>query len=89
MSKKNYRNMLIILSVVLMCSVLAACGGSEESPIAVPEDAHAGDLISLEACTYEAGDVECAADCSTLIALENRSQPDSRLIALPVIRVKR
>jgi len=87
MSKKNYRYMVFISSIVLLSLVLAACGGAKEAPITVPAGAQAGDLVGLEPCTYEAGDVEYAADCGTLVVPENRSDPDSRLIALPVIRV--
>ncbi|MCP4417966.1 MAG: hypothetical protein GY805_15195, partial [Chloroflexi bacterium] len=41
----------------------------------------------MEPCTYERNDVEYAADCGTLVVPENRSDPNSRLIALSVIRV--
>ncbi|UCH58380.1 MAG: alpha/beta fold hydrolase, partial [Anaerolineales bacterium] len=56
-------------------------------PITVPEGTQAGDLVNLETCTYEAGKAEYAADCGTLVMPENRSNPNSRLIALPVTRV--
>src|SRR3954470_14646773 len=54
---------------------------------AVPAGAHAGRL-SLEPCTYptEKGDVR--ADCGTLVVPENRADPKSRLIALPVTRIR-
>lgn len=44
--------------------------------------------LDLSACTYstEAGDVP--ADCGTLTVPENRHDPRSRLIGLPVIRVR-
>ena len=42
----------------------------------------------LEPCTYKANKVECDADCGTLVVPENRADPNSRLIALPVIRVR-
>ena len=58
-----------------------------KQPITVPAGAKAGDLI-LEPCTYEAGDVEYAADCGTLVVPENRSDPNSRLIALPILRIR-
>ena len=61
------------------------CGRSEEL-IRVPEGAAIGDL-TLEPCTYEASDIEYAAECGSLVVPENRSDPDSRLIALPVTRV--
>ena len=54
---------------------------------AVPAGAHAGQL-TLEPCTYatEKGDVP--ADCGTLVVAENRADPKSRLIALPVTRIR-
>ena len=76
---------IIILNLAVI--LLASCGGSKETPIIVPTGAKAGDL-TIEPCMYEAGDVEYAADCGTLVVPENRSDPDSRLIALPVIRIR-
>jgi pimeloyl-ACP methyl ester carboxylesterase len=78
--------MIIISSMALLCLMLAACGGAKEAPVTVPAGAKAGDLVGLEPCTYEANKVEYDADCGTLVVPENRSDPDSRLIALPVIR---
>jgi pimeloyl-ACP methyl ester carboxylesterase len=54
---------------------------------AVPGGAHAGQL-DLRPCTYptEKGDVK--ADCGTLVVPENRADPKSRLIAVPVTRIR-
>ncbi|MEA2244742.1 MAG: hypothetical protein QOD24_4298 [Solirubrobacteraceae bacterium] len=54
---------------------------------AVPAGAHAGQL-TLKPCTYptEQGDVR--ADCGTLVVPENRADPRSRLIAVPVTRIR-
>jgi pimeloyl-ACP methyl ester carboxylesterase len=54
---------------------------------AVPSGAEAGQL-NLKPCTYptEKGDVP--ADCGTLVVPENRADPKSRLIALPVTRIR-
>jgi pimeloyl-ACP methyl ester carboxylesterase len=68
-------------------ALLPACGGNE-APITVPAGAQAGDLVGFQSCTYEANRVEYGADCGTLAVPENRSDPNSRLIALPVIRVR-
>ncbi|MDA0160094.1 alpha/beta hydrolase [Solirubrobacter ginsenosidimutans] len=53
----------------------------------VPDGARAGQL-SLQRCTYptEAGKVR--ADCGTLVVRENRADPKSRLIAVPVTRIR-
>jgi pimeloyl-ACP methyl ester carboxylesterase len=55
-------------------------------PVTVPAGARAGDLI-LGPCTVEIDKVEYQADCGTLVVPENRSDPASRLIALPVKRI--
>ena len=51
--------------------------------VSVPDGAQAGNL-TLEPCTYEG----YSADCGTLVVPENRADPASRLIALPITRVK-
>jgi hypothetical protein len=79
--------MKLIIIVVLATLLLAACGGKAVT-LAVPAGTQAGDLVRLEACTYEADKVEYAADCGTLVVQENRSDPNSRLIALPVTRIR-
>jgi pimeloyl-ACP methyl ester carboxylesterase len=87
MSRKNYRYVILISSVLLLSLMLSACGG-KEAPITVSASAQAGDLVDMQPCTYKAGSVEYAAECGTLVVLENRSEPGSRLIALPVIRIR-
>jgi pimeloyl-ACP methyl ester carboxylesterase len=90
MSPKNKRRQLAMFVVIftLLIVVLAACFGSKEASITVPAGAQAGDLVNLQPCTYKAGEKEYSADCGTLVVPENRSAPDSRLIALPVVRVR-
>ncbi len=78
----------LVILAILVAVIVTACGSSEEEPITVPAGAQAGDLVDLEPCTYEAGDVDYPADCGTLVVPENRADPNSRLIALPVIRVR-
>ena len=58
-----------------------------DETVSVPEGAKAGDLI-LEPCNYATEDGSYAADCGTLVVPENRSDPQSRLIALPVTRIR-
>src|SRR5262249_35832301 len=53
----------------------------------VPPGAHAGQL-ALHPCTYATEGGGLPADCGTLIVPENRAIPGSRLIALPVTRVR-
>ncbi|MFC1879213.1 hypothetical protein ACFLZW_04810 [Chloroflexota bacterium] len=47
----------------------------------IPQNVQVGDVINLEVCTYEARDVEYAAECGDLVVPENRSDPDSRMLA--------
>jgi pimeloyl-ACP methyl ester carboxylesterase len=76
--------LIILLSTVL----ITACSAPETPPLCVPDGAQAGDLVDLEPCTFTSAGEEYAADCGTLIVPENRSDPDTRLIALPVTRLK-
>lgn len=55
--------------------------------VSVPAGAQAGDLI-LEDYEYATENGSYEADCGTLVVPENRADPDSRLIALPVTRIK-
>jgi hypothetical protein len=56
-------------------------------PVSVPSGAKAGDLI-LKPCSYATEQGRVAADCGTLVVPENRAEPGSRLIALPVTRIR-
>jgi pimeloyl-ACP methyl ester carboxylesterase len=56
-------------------------------PVSVPPGAKAGDL-ALKPCSYTTEQGSAAADCGTLVVPENRANPASRLIALPVTRLK-
>jgi pimeloyl-ACP methyl ester carboxylesterase len=59
----------------------------DSGSVAVPEGARAGE-VSLEPCTYKTENGGYAADCGTLVVPENRADPQSRLIALPVTRTR-
>ncbi|HSL63413.1 MAG TPA: hypothetical protein VK874_02040, partial [Gaiellaceae bacterium] len=59
----------------------------DSGPVTVPGGAKAGDLI-LEPCEYATEDGPYAADCGTLVVPENRADPQSRLIAVPVTRIR-
>src|SRR5215831_21031870 len=56
-------------------------------PVSVPQRAHAGELI-LKPCSYATENGSYAADCGTLVVPENRANPRSRLIAVPVKRIR-
>src|ERR1700684_224155 len=61
--------------------------GSSSASVSVPAGAHAGQL-TLKNCTYNTEKGAYAADCGTLVVPENRHDPHSRLIALPVIVIR-
>ena len=82
---KRKTNTLLI--AVILISTLTACA-IKQTPLSVPDDAKAGELVDLEECTYKNNKESYIADCGTLVVPENRLDPDSRLITLPVIRVR-
>jgi pimeloyl-ACP methyl ester carboxylesterase len=81
------RSTVTLILIAALAALLAACAG-KKAPIVVPPGAQAGDLLDLDPCTFTSMDGESAADCGTLIVPENRSDPNSRLIALPVTRLQ-
>jgi len=77
-----------LLLILLLSTTLVTACSSPEAPITVPTETQAGQLAELKPCTYEANDVEYAADCGILVVPENRIAPNSRLLALPITRVR-
>src|SRR4249920_3142404 len=61
--------------------------GTGSDPPSVPSGAHAGQL-RLHSCHYTTAKGGYAADCGTLVVPENRADPQSGLIALPVTRIR-
>src|SRR3954463_13913936 len=80
-----------IVALALIALVLAGLAflrvSSGSSPVSVPEGARAGQL-TLHSCTYGTERGDYAADCGTLVVPENRHDSNSRLIALPVKRIR-
>lgn len=76
----------LVFIATLSTILLVACGGKEDLT-AVPAGAQAGDLVGLENCSYEVNKVVYDANCGTLVVPENRDDPNSRLIALPVMQI--
>jgi pimeloyl-ACP methyl ester carboxylesterase len=76
-------------AAALALTALAALGlaalslARGDDRVRVPANAHAGQL-ALHPCTYRGEE----ADCGTLVVPENRHDARSRLIALPVTRVR-
>lgn len=82
----NYKY-VFFTSIVILSGALVAFSTQKNPATSVPAGAQAGDLI-LETCTVKLDAGEYAADCGFLIVPENRSDPEARLIALPVTRVR-
>ena len=75
----------LIALLTLGLGYLHFAGGSKS--VSVPSGAQAGQL-TLESCNYTTENGTSAADCGTLVVRENRHDPNSRLIALPVTRIR-
>jgi pimeloyl-ACP methyl ester carboxylesterase len=80
---------MVALAVIglVVVGLLAVRLDSGDDVVSVPKGAKAGDL-TLKACTYATEEGSYAADCGTLVVPENRHDAESRLIALPVTRVR-
>jgi len=75
----------LISLLTLGLGYLHFTGGSKSA--SVPAGAHAGQL-TLKSCSYATESGSYRADCGTLVVPENRADPRSRLIALPVTRIR-
>ena len=81
------RIVALVLIGVLVAGLAYLRFAPDADPVSVPDGAKAGDLI-LEDCDYATEKGSYAADCGTLVVPENRADPQSRLIALPVTRIR-
>lgn len=86
--KKKHALIAIAFSFAAL-SLLVGFGPSEPETLAVPNGAQAGDLTDLEACDFTpfGSKKTYTAECGTLTVPENWNNPESRLIALPVVRI--
>src|SRR5213593_737624 len=75
----------LISLTTLALAYLHFSGG--DNAVSVPSGAHAGQL-KLHPCHYATENGSYRADCGTLVVRENRHKADSRLIALPVTRIR-
>ena len=88
-AKRIYTPSRIVALVVIgvMLFGLAYIGFAPgDAAVSVPQGAHAGQL-TMHPCTYSTEKGAYRADCGTLVVPENRADPRSRLIALPVTRI--
>jgi pimeloyl-ACP methyl ester carboxylesterase len=81
------RIIALVLSVVLVSGLIYLRFAHDGESVSVASAAKAGDLI-LKPCSYATEDGAYQADCGTLAVPENRTDPGSGLIAVPVTRVR-
>jgi pimeloyl-ACP methyl ester carboxylesterase len=75
---------VVALAVIaVLVGWLASIGMRGDGRISVPAGAKAGDL-TLVSCTYPTEEGSYRAECGTLVVPEDRADPGSRLIAVPV-----
>jgi pimeloyl-ACP methyl ester carboxylesterase len=76
----------LAVTIVLLTGLTYLRVASSPDTVSVPPGAHAGQL-TMHPCTYPTENGNYRADCGTLVVAENRANPRSRLIALPVTRI--
>jgi pimeloyl-ACP methyl ester carboxylesterase len=76
----------LLVTVVLLAGLAYLRFAPSPEAASVPQGAHAGQL-TMHPCTYPTENGSYRADCGTLAVPEDRADPRSRLIALPVIRI--
>jgi len=81
------RIVALVLIAVVVIGLLYLRFGTGEASVSVPAGAQAGDLV-MEPGTFDTENGSYAAEYGTLVVPENRSDPGSRLIALPVTRIR-
>jgi uncharacterized membrane protein YdfJ with MMPL/SSD domain/pimeloyl-ACP methyl ester carboxylesterase len=89
-TKKPFTPARIVALVLMGFAVLGLAYmhvATADDSVSVPSGAYAGQL-KLHPCSYDTEDGSHAADCGTLVVRENRHKADSRLIALPVTRIR-
>ena len=76
----------LLVTIVLLTGLTYLRVSSSPETVSVSQGAHAGQL-TMHPCTYPTQNGAYRADCGTLVVPENRANPRSRLIALPVTRI--
>jgi pimeloyl-ACP methyl ester carboxylesterase len=80
------RIVALLVTIVLLTGLTYLGVSSSPETVSVSQGAHAGQL-SMHPCTYPTENGAYRADCGTLVVPEDRADPRSRLIALPVTRI--
>ena len=76
----------LLVTIVLLTGLTYLRVSSSPETVSVSQGAHAGQL-TMHPCTYPTQNGAYRADCGTLVVPEDRADPRSRLIALPVTRI--
>jgi pimeloyl-ACP methyl ester carboxylesterase len=79
---------IFLVVIVILGAAWLFLHANRPTPITVPVGAKSGDFFDLQACEYKTKAATYQAECGTLVVSENRQNPDARLIALPVKRIK-
>jgi pimeloyl-ACP methyl ester carboxylesterase len=80
------RIVALLVTIVLLTGLTYLGVSSSPETVSVSQGAHAGQL-TMHPCTYPTQNGGYRADCGTLVVPEDRADPRSRLIALPVTRI--
>ena len=80
------RIVALLVTIVLLTGLTYLGVSSSPETVSVSQGAHAGQL-TMHPCTYPTENGAYRADCGTLVVPEDRADPRSRLIALPVTRI--
>ena len=81
------RIVALLLIAVAVAGLAYLRFAPDADSVSVPAGGKAGDLL-LDRCDYATENGSYEADCGTLVVPENRADPESRLIALPLIRIR-
>ena len=76
----------LLVTIVLLTGLTYLVASSSPGTASVPQGAHAGQL-TMHPCTYPTENGAYRADCGTLVVPEDRADPRSRLISVPVTQV--
>ena len=85
--RRSLPRMLALVVTAGVLIALAVLNAWSPSTLAVPEGARAG-ALSMGKCDYETETGTVRAECGTLVVPENRGDPATDLIALPVVRIR-
>src|SRR5215469_7312271 len=81
------RIVALVLTAGLLLGLTYLRFTSGPETVSVPQGARVGQL-TMHPCTYPTEHGSYRADCGTLVVPEDRADPHSRLIALPVVRIR-